>query len=98
MPEGDLSPEQAMANYTGTVPWSYLAPHCENGTLLFVDPSLALETVGVAIAEDRADEIDAWIKSGDVVKMEEIHAFQWKDSTKDFHALVVSPFVLCRPA
>jgi hypothetical protein len=31
------------------------------------------------------------------VKIEALHATQWKDSDQQFEALVVSPFVLFRP-
>lgn len=86
-----------LANYTGTVPWSYLAPHQTTGSLYFVDPSLKLEVVGAAISENNAEQVKAWLNSGDLVKIEEIHAAQWTDPTKEFEALVVSPFVLCRP-
>ncbi|MES2661468.1 MAG: DUF2288 family protein [Verrucomicrobiota bacterium] len=86
-----------LANYTGTVPWSYLAPHQTTGSLYFVDPSLKLEVVGAAISENHAEQVKAWLKSGDLVKIEEIHAAQWTDTEKEFEALVVSPFVLCRP-
>ena len=87
-----------LAAYTGTVPWSYLAPHQTTGSLYFVDPSLKLEVVGAAISENNAAQVKAWLKSGDLVKIEEIHAAQWTDAAKEFEALVVSPFVLCRPA
>lgn len=90
--------EEKLAKYTGNVPWSYLAPHMETGSLFFVDPSLRLEEVGAAISANEASRVEAWLKAGDIVKIGEIHATQWQDSGKEFEALVVSPFVLCRPA
>ncbi len=87
-----------LANYTGTVPWSYLRPHQINDNLYFVDPSLKLEVVGAAISQNQTEQVKAWLKSGDLVKIEEIHATQWTDPEMEFEALVVSPFVLCRPA
>jgi len=91
--------EEKLAKYTGEVDWSYLKEHCENGSLFFVDPTLKLEVVG-------EEKIVAWLKSGEMVKLEALHAAQWeveeesKDEAKkkpQFEALVVSPFVLCRP-
>lgn len=87
-----------LANYTGTVPWSYLLPHQINETLYYVDPSLKLEIVGAALAGNEAETVTAWLKSGDLVKIEAIHSAQWEDGNQEFQALVVSPFVLCRPA
>ncbi|RYD32891.1 MAG: DUF2288 family protein [Verrucomicrobiaceae bacterium] len=90
--------EEKLAKYTGNVPWSYLAPHMETGSLFFVDPALKLEEVGAAISANAADKVEAWLKTGDLVKIGELHAAQWQDSGEEFEALVVSPFVLCRPA
>lgn len=96
--EDGRTTEEKVAKYCGQVDWSYLKPHCETGSLFFVDPSVKLETVGVAIAHDEKDEVDAWLKVGDLVKIEALHASQWEeDKEQQFNALVVSPFVLCRP-
>jgi len=95
--EESSSSQEKLANYTGRVPWSYLAPHSLKGTLYFVDPALKLEIVGVAISSNRADQVQAWLKAGDLIKIEALHAAQWSDGVTEFEALVVSPFVLCRP-
>lgn len=97
-PPGEGGAEK-LRNYTGVVPWSYLRPHCERETLLYVDPSLRLEEVGAALAANDAARVRAWLKSGDLVRMGGAHAAQWAHHpAKEFEALVVSPFVLCRPA
>ncbi|MFP6896222.1 MAG: DUF2288 family protein [Roseibacillus sp.] len=90
--------EEKLAKYTGNVPRSYLASHYENDTLFFVDPELKLETVGAVFTEDRSKQVEEWLKSGDLVKIEDLHVKQWAESECQFEALVVSPFVLCRPA
>ena len=91
------STEEKLEKYVGQVPWSYLVPHYKAGSLFFVDPGLDLKEVGAAIADNQADVVEAWLKSGDLVKIEAIHAGQWEGSKTQFEALVVSPFVLCRP-
>lgn len=88
---------EKLANDIGQVPWSYLAPHAATGSLFFVDPTLALEDVGAAISTNQADRVQHWLKTGDLVKIEAIHAAQWDDGKTEFEALVVLPFVLCRP-
>lgn len=88
---------EKLANYTGQVPWSYLSPHAHKGSLYFVDPALALADVGAAFSENRAEQVAAWLKSGDLVKIEALHAAQWEKGETEFEALVVTPFVLCRP-
>ena len=95
---GELSEKDKLAQAMGEVGWSYLAPHYKNGSLYFVDPELSLETVGLAFTENRKDEVEGWLKAGDIVKIEALHAAQWEsDDSVQFEALVVSPFVLCRP-
>jgi hypothetical protein len=91
------STREKLANYTGQVPWSYLAPHAAKGSLYFVDPALKLEDVGAAFSGNRAEQVAAWLKAGDLVKIEALHAAQWENGETEFEALVVTPFVLCRP-
>lgn len=86
-----------LANYTGQVPWSYLAPHAAKGSLYFVDPALKLEDVGAAFSYNCADRVEGWLQAGDLVKIDALHAVQWENSETEFEALVVTPFVLCRP-
>ena len=95
--EDTASVEEKLERYTGTVGWSYLRPHFLSGVLYFFDPSLPLEEVGRAFTENRKDCVEAWLKSGDLVKIGDLHAAQWEKGGTEFEALVVSPFVLCRP-
>ena len=93
----DSTPGEKLAKYTGVVGWDYLRDHQKNGVLYFVDPELSLEQVGQVVTEDESEQVAKWLKSGDLVLLEEIHAAQWEGSDQQFEALVVSPFVLCRP-
>lgn len=94
--EDASSDEEKLAKYVGKVGWSYLRPHYERECLFFVDPELELTVVGKAMAEDDAVAVKGWMKSGDLVKIEALHAMQWEEGEQVFEALVVSPFVLCR--
>lgn len=95
--EDASSDEDKLAKYCGRVAWSYLKPHLENDGLFFVDPGLPLDEVGKAMAGNEVDRIEAWLKAGDLVKLGQLHAAQWEEGEVEFEALVVSPFVLCRP-
>jgi len=95
--EDTSTTEEKLAKYTGTVDWGYLRPHYQSGVLFFVDPSLALAEVGAAFSEDGRERVEAWLKAGDIMKIADIHAAQWEKGGTEFEALVVSPFVLCRP-
>ena len=89
--------KEKLAKYSGQVGWEYLKEHYQNGVLFFVDPDLTLEEVGAALSEDKMEQVQGWLKSAYLVKIEALHAVQWEDSEQQFQALVVSPFVLCRP-
>jgi hypothetical protein len=89
--------DDKLEKYTGTVVWSYLAPHFLSGVLYFVDRSLGLADVGRAFTGNEKGRVEAWLKAGDLVKISELHAAQWEKNRTEFEALVVSPFVLCRP-
>lgn len=96
--QGRSNPEENLTTAAAPVAWSYLRPHFERGALIFVDPSLPLESVSSAIAADDHLRVKTWLKAGDLVKIESLHAAQWESSEGDcFEALVVSPFVLFRP-
>jgi len=88
---------EKLEKYTGTVNWSYLSPHFQAGVLYFVDPELKLADVGFAFSENQKDQVGAWLKAGDLVKIGDLHAEQWSKDEAEFEALVISPFVLCRP-
>ena len=96
--DDSLSADEKLAKYSGLVGWEYLKEHYQNGALFFVDPGLRLEEVGAAVTKDESDQVALWLKKGDLVKIEELHASQWEGGDEQFEALVVSPFVLCRPA
>jgi hypothetical protein len=97
-PQDAASIREKMLKDIGQVPWSYLAPHALAGNLFFVDPELRLDEVGVAIAMNEDGRVREWLKSRDVMKIEEIHTAQWQEGQTEFEALVVMPFILCRPA
>ena len=95
--DDSLSAEEKLEKYSGTVGWGYLKEHYQSGALFFVDPAIKLGVVGAAVTADDRDQVELWLKAGDLVKIEELHASQWEGGDEEFEALVVSPFVLCRP-
>lgn len=95
--EDGSSDSEKLAKFKGEVDWTYLKPHFERDCLYFVDPDLEMTEVGEAMAKDDSQAVQGWIKTGELVKIEALHAFQWEDGKTDFEALVISPFVLCRP-
>ncbi|MFN5578573.1 MAG: DUF2288 family protein [Akkermansiaceae bacterium] len=91
------STEDKLEKYVGTVDWKYLAPHYLTGSLFFVDPQLALVEVGQAFSYNEKDKVEEWLKNGDLVKIGDLHAEQWRMGGTEFEALVVSPCVRFGP-
>ena len=89
--------EEKLKKYTGVVDWEYLKPHYKSGALIYVDPCLKITEVGTAVSNDDKKQIEAWLKSGDLVKPSDLHEQWWEENPQDFTALVVSPFVLMQP-
>ena len=88
---------EKLEKYTGIVDWEYLKPHFESGALLYIDSCLNITDVGQALADDNKEAIEAWLKSGNLVKPSKPHADWWQENPAQFTALVVSPFVLMQP-
>jgi len=95
--EDNSSDEEKLEKYSGNVDWSYLKPHFEAGSMIYVDPSLDLKTAGLAFANDDQAQVQAWLKAGDLVQPCDLHAEHWKDSNTHFNAMIVRPFVLAQP-
>ena len=95
--EDTQSTPEKLEKYTGVVDWEYLKPHFDSGALIYVDAILSITEVGLAVAEDDKKKIEAWLKSGDLVKPSGPHAKWWAENPQEFTALVVSPFVLMQP-
>lgn len=95
--EDNASVQEKLTKFQGEVDWAYLKPHFERGCLFFVDPSQEMTEVGEAMARDDKEAVQGWLKAGDLIKIEAIHAFQWEEGKALFEAVVISPFVLCRP-
>ena len=86
-----------LEKYMGEVGWEYLKPHFESGALLFVDACLDLKAVAEALVADDKEKVEAWMKSGDLLKPSQPHAGHWASGDENFRAVVVSPFVLMQP-
>lgn len=104
MAQDDYSPaeesatdEEKLDKYSGQVDWTYLKPHFESGSLVYVDPCLDLKTAGLALTRDDQTQVKAWLKSGDLVQPCQLHAEHWENTGTHFTSMIVRPFVLAQP-
>ncbi|MGJ8654158.1 MAG: DUF2288 domain-containing protein [Opitutaceae bacterium] len=95
--EDNQSDLEKLEKYSGDVDWSYLKPHYEAGSMIYVDPALDLKTAGLAFTNDDKDKVQAWLKSGDLVQPCDLHVQHWIETKAHFNAMIVRPFVLAQP-
>ena len=92
----DPSLREKLSDEIGRSAWKDLRPHAIRGQLIFVDVSLDLLEVGLAIAEDRSEDVTAWVDKGLLKKLDPT-ALEQGDAEKPWHEFViVQPFVLAR--
>jgi len=91
------SSQDKVAKYTGDVDWNYLKPHYKSGAMIYVDPELSLTVVADAFTKDDKSQVQAWLKSADLVKPSHLHEDWWEYDQTRFTAVVITPFVLAQP-
>jgi hypothetical protein len=96
-PENDTDLRTKINLETARLPWSELARHFAQGTVVYVSEELDLIDVAVRISHDDKDSIAAWMAAGKVGKVTDLQAETWAASEAQLWASVVSPFILVQP-
>jgi hypothetical protein len=73
----------------------WLVPHLEKDVVIWVDSSLDLVEVGMAIATDDSTNVRRWIEEQFLVKPTPETIGNW-DAHQRFQALIVQPYILIR--
>ncbi len=75
-------------------PWSLLAAHAHRGGLLFVDPSLDLLAVAVAVAEDQSEAVGEWMARSllSCPTVDDIDRYA-EDTERQWPFVIVQPYV-----
>jgi len=79
---------------TARLAWPELVRHFARGVVVKVAPGLDLVAVAVAMAQDRAEEIEAWTQAGQIHRASDDDARYWHEQESEFWAVVVAPWVL----
>lgn len=79
---------------TGRIGWDELAPHFARGVVVRVGMELDLVEVAARFVENRQEQVEQWMKSGDVRRASDDDAVRWADASPEFWAVVVAPWVL----
>ena len=87
---------EKLAGEVDRVSWRPLIPHQQRGHLWLLQEGMNLVRVGLAVAQDRVDEISQWIQSGQLRRPseEEVQAWDSDPVAQHFEFLIVQPFVL----
>ncbi|MBI1424186.1 MAG: DUF2288 family protein [Gammaproteobacteria bacterium] len=89
--------EELLAEFnaqTAKLTWPELSRHFARGVVVKVAPGMDLVAVAVAIAQDRADEIETWSRAGQLQRASDDDASYWHAQESVFWAVVVAPWVL----
>jgi hypothetical protein len=82
---------------TAKIPWRELQRFFAQGRAIQVAPSLDLIDVAARIADDDAEQVEAWMNAGKVEPVSDHQARQWIDADALVWAVVVRPWVLVQP-
>jgi hypothetical protein len=76
--------------------WEWLIPHNERDVIIWVDQSIDLLEVAMAIAQDQTQSVQHWIAEQVIAKPSEAQKSRWsaRDADFQFSALIVQPYVL----
>ena len=91
------SHEELIAHFnaqTAQLTWPELARHFARGVVVNVAPGMDLIAVAVAMAQDRAEEIETWTRAGQIHRASDDDARYWHEQDSVFWAVVVAPWVL----
>ena len=77
--------------------WAALEPHATRQGLFLVAEAVELAEVAFALATDDQESVKRWIDDGTIRRPTADETSGWGESPVAFYAVIVQPFVLCRP-
>lgn len=77
--------------------WAALEPHARRQALFLVRDGLELAEVAAAVAADDQQKVKGWIDDESLRRPTLDEVTRWADDPVAFYAVIVQPFVLCRP-
>jgi hypothetical protein len=79
---------------TARIQWAELQPFFARGALMWVRCDEDLIAIATAIAENRSADVEAWLRSGALQKMDDAVALRLSENQGELWAVVVAPWVL----
>ena len=97
MNESNEDPELLRAKInqeTAKIAWKELQRFLAQGRVILVNPGLDLVEVAAMTANDRSEELAAWMSDGQIGKVSDDLARSWVESDAVLWTVVVKPWVL----
>lgn len=79
---------------TAKIPWRELQRFFAQGRVIQVAAGLDLIDVAARISNDQAEQVQAWLRAGEVQRVGDDQARRWIDADASVWAVVVRPWVL----
>jgi hypothetical protein len=79
---------------TARLAWPEIERHFARGVVVRVKPGFDLIEAALAVAENRAAEVQGWLADGTLAKPEADEAQRWHAAQQVFWGVVVAPFVI----
>ena len=88
------SAKQELLSQTAKIGWEELQRYFAAGSVIYVDPSLDLIDVGIALIQDNKSAFNEWTSNKRVYPVSDEQAQAWIEKPTTLWASVVSPWVL----
>lgn len=79
---------------TAQMSWKDLERFFASGVLVWVGQELDLVDVAVHLANDNKQQVEAWLKAGNIAKVSDAQALAWHESGALLWTVVVKPWIL----
>lgn len=79
---------------TARLGWPELERHFARGVVVRVAPGFDLIEAALAMAENRANDVQRWLADGTLLRPDTEDARRWHTAQQVFWGVVVAPFVL----
>jgi hypothetical protein len=81
---------------SGKLTWPELERHYARGIVIVITAELELVEVAASFAEDKKDNVEKWMNTGQIHRANDDDAKHWNDSDPVFWSIVVAPWVLAQ--
>ncbi|MCL6271212.1 DUF2288 domain-containing protein [Sansalvadorimonas sp. 2012CJ34-2] len=89
-----LSTNEKLNLETARIPWAELQRLYARGVVMVVSENLDLVSVAVAVVDDLADQVKAWVGQGKLRRATDKDALEWYEGEASLWAVAVAPWVL----